>query len=159
MGHILNFFKMLCTCISSNKIGYQKISWLRKTTLDVARNNFESCHKNYKNSLQKKLIKFRIFTYKNAKLLGIEIRLVWNCRPKVGLPPRLNESTPRRYSPVQCGGRGHIGNSRYKSRFVSIVSWSSIQKHLKMSEREDNVYKAKLAEQAERYDGKCIFHK
>lgn len=25
-----------------------------------------------------------------------------------------------------------------------------------MSEREDNVYKAKLAEQAERYDGKCI---
>lgn len=26
-----------------------------------------------------------------------------------------------------------------------------------MSEREDNVYKAKLAEQAERYDGKCIF--
>lgn len=26
-----------------------------------------------------------------------------------------------------------------------------------MSEREDNVYKAKLAEQAERYDGKCIY--
>lgn len=26
-----------------------------------------------------------------------------------------------------------------------------------MSEREDNVYKAKLAEQAERYDGKYIF--
>lgn len=26
-----------------------------------------------------------------------------------------------------------------------------------MSEREDNVYKAKLAEQAERYDGKCLF--
>lgn len=26
-----------------------------------------------------------------------------------------------------------------------------------MSEREDNVYKAKLAEQAERYDGKCVF--
>lgn len=25
-----------------------------------------------------------------------------------------------------------------------------------MSEREDNVYKAKLAEQAERYDGKII---
>ncbi len=25
-----------------------------------------------------------------------------------------------------------------------------------MSEREDNVYKAKLAEQAERYDGKFI---
>lgn len=25
-----------------------------------------------------------------------------------------------------------------------------------MSEREDNVYKAKLAEQAERYDGECI---
>ena len=24
-----------------------------------------------------------------------------------------------------------------------------------MTEREDNVYKAKLAEQAERYDGKC----
>ena len=24
-----------------------------------------------------------------------------------------------------------------------------------MAEREDNVYKAKLAEQAERYDGKC----
>lgn len=24
-----------------------------------------------------------------------------------------------------------------------------------MSDREDNVYKAKLAEQAERYDGKC----
>lgn len=26
-----------------------------------------------------------------------------------------------------------------------------------MSEREDNVYKAKLAEQAERYDGEYIF--
>lgn len=26
-----------------------------------------------------------------------------------------------------------------------------------MSEREDNVYKAKLAEQAERYDGKCNY--
>lgn len=26
-----------------------------------------------------------------------------------------------------------------------------------MSEREDNVYKAKLAEQAERYDGKSYF--
>lgn len=26
-----------------------------------------------------------------------------------------------------------------------------------MSEREDNVYKAKLAEQAERYDGEWIF--
>lgn len=26
-----------------------------------------------------------------------------------------------------------------------------------MSEREDNVYKAKLAEQAERYDGKWYF--
>ena len=25
-----------------------------------------------------------------------------------------------------------------------------------MTEREDKVYKAKLAEQAERYDGKCI---
>lgn len=28
-----------------------------------------------------------------------------------------------------------------------------------MAEREDNVYKAKLAEQAERYDGKLIPHK
>lgn len=27
-----------------------------------------------------------------------------------------------------------------------------------MSEREDNVYKAKLAEQAERYDGEYILH-
>lgn len=26
-----------------------------------------------------------------------------------------------------------------------------------MSEREDNVYKAKLAEQAERYDGEYLF--
>jgi hypothetical protein len=25
-----------------------------------------------------------------------------------------------------------------------------------MADREDNVYKAKLAEQAERYDGKCL---
>ena len=27
-----------------------------------------------------------------------------------------------------------------------------------MGEREDNVYKAKLAEQAERYDGKSFFY-
>jgi hypothetical protein len=26
---------------------------------------------------------------------------------------------------------------------------------IKMADREDNVYMAKLAEQAERYDGKC----
>ena len=26
-----------------------------------------------------------------------------------------------------------------------------------MADREDNVYRAKLAEQAERYDGKCYF--
>ena len=28
-------------------------------------------------------------------------------------------------------------------------------KSIKMADREDNVYMAKLAEQAERYDGKC----
>lgn len=32
-----------------------------------------------------------------------------------------------------------------------------IRPHPKMSEREDNVYKAKLAEQAERYDGESYF--
>ena len=37
---------------------------------------------------------------------------------------------------------------KYIPKFVKSIN--------KMTEREDNVYKAKLAEQAERYDGKYI---
>ena len=53
------------------------------------------------------------------------------------------------------------GFSSVYLKFFWSPSWSALseevrKKHSEMAEREDNVYKAKLAEQAERYDGKTM---
>lgn len=52
---------------------------------------------------------------------------------------------------------GHIGSLWLCKSLVLCREEQLFVNHLKMSEREDNVYKAKLAEQAERYDGEYYF--
>lgn len=62
--------------------------------------------------------------------------------------PSGNDSISKRGTvSFSVGGRGHIGSCVFQ------CCVKSNQESSRMSEREDNVYKAKLAEQAERYDG------
>ena len=59
--------------------------------------------------------------------------------------------------PHTCEARRDSVSAVEVQRFSKTLSPVQFVKSInKMTEREDNVYKAKLAEQAERYDGKYI---
>lgn len=53
------------------------------------------------------------------------------------------------------GAFGHLGYFLRIQRWES-VSIEGLEQSSRMADREDNVYRAKLAEQAERYDGKVF---
>lgn len=66
-------------------------------------------------------------------------------------------------SPFRDFARGSHRHSRARSRKpwgrpTELQHRTSYSRTATMSERENNIYKAKLAEQAERYDGKCEKH-
>ena len=71
------------------------------------------------------------------------------------LPPFCAIAILPSLSFAECSRQVEAGSNGLA--FVSLSSDICLQlTPSAMADREDNVYKAKLAEQAERYDGKCI---
>ena len=102
----------------------------------------ESPIKNFK--LRKK--KFQVNTYpRHVTRIDVKTKQVWQRRIGGGVRLAVPAILFLSFWPGTFNGRVSLSSDIFTQRILST-----------MAEREDNVYKAKLAEQAERYDGKAL---